>query len=127
MSMRLPTVRIKNDKTGEIRKLNRDDWMEAMAYGAYRNYTLVSDQTRVNKDETLEVRTPDPDSEFAKKPAPVPEVEAPPIEEKKQPEFNIGSMDHQEIVAAASEYFDVTLDVNKHLLTLRKEFGELLK
>ena len=117
--MRLPTVRIKNSENGRIIKINRDDWLGAIANGQYHNYNLISDQTRVNKDEQLKVI---PSKPKETEPTPVPEVEV-----TDMPVFNIGTMNKVALLEAANEFYDTALDEDKHLLTLRKEFADLVK
>jgi len=149
--MRLPTVKIRNDKTGRVIKINRDDWLLAINTGQYRNYSLFSEQMRGVSGEQIDVKI-NPDSEFAKPtpqeietpleatPTPEPETafgsepEATPTPEPETafgsepeiPTFNIGKMSREEIVESANTYYGETLDDAKHLLTLRKEFNEIV-
>lgn len=131
--MRLATVKIRNDKTGQVKKINQQEWLEAMHFGKYHNYSLASEQHSGRKGEDVIVAK---DSEF-RKPDPVIETpaETPPIQEmsnpipetvKEIPDFDIGKMSKDELCSAAKEFYDEELDSNKHLLSLRREFSELV-
>lgn len=48
--MKVPTIWIRNPKTGDRRKVNLSDWASDLGRGHYRGWTAISDELNVGTD-----------------------------------------------------------------------------
>lgn len=55
--MRIPTVKIRNLKTGKIRKINAIDWATDLGQGFYSGWERISEPTKGDPDRMVAVQT----------------------------------------------------------------------
>ena len=55
--MKLPKVKLRHKKTGEILKINEADWARDLGIGKYRDYERVGEIGTLRKEDMLEIST----------------------------------------------------------------------